>query len=181
MLVIRTSPRLSAALLDPLAYESQPRTDLEGRPRSNRDDQPAAGAPGRQPVLPERVTEGLFVTAVGFFEPETAELPTALVSRLTVVVDILEGAKERRRGTCSEPRRPMPSPGKRPRLWRRSFAPPNGSGDRLLQERRLRPVGPGRCPGDLRVGSPGSGPAYYEPREVSPNVPRKFPATPTYR
>ena len=48
----------------------------------------------REPVLPEEVPEGIFVAAVGSFEPEAAELPGALISRSTVVVDTLEGARE---------------------------------------------------------------------------------------
>ncbi|MCA1688481.1 MAG: delta(1)-pyrroline-2-carboxylate reductase family protein [Actinobacteria bacterium] len=48
----------------------------------------------REPVLPEVVPEGVFVAAVGAFEPEAAELPPALISRSTVVVDTLEGARE---------------------------------------------------------------------------------------
>jgi len=48
----------------------------------------------REPVLPEAVTEGTFVAAVGSFEPEAAELPPGLVSRSTVVVDTMEGAEE---------------------------------------------------------------------------------------
>jgi ornithine cyclodeaminase len=48
----------------------------------------------RGPVLPEEVPDGIFVAAVGSFEPEAAELPAELVSRSTVVVDTLEGARE---------------------------------------------------------------------------------------
>jgi 1-piperideine-2-carboxylate/1-pyrroline-2-carboxylate reductase [NAD(P)H] len=48
----------------------------------------------REPVLPEEAPEGLFVAAVGSFEPDAAELPAALVSRSTVVVDTIEGARE---------------------------------------------------------------------------------------
>ncbi len=48
----------------------------------------------REPVLPEETPEGLFVAAVGSFEPDAAELPAALVSRSTVVVDTIEGARE---------------------------------------------------------------------------------------
>jgi 1-piperideine-2-carboxylate/1-pyrroline-2-carboxylate reductase [NAD(P)H] len=48
----------------------------------------------REPVLPEEVPEGTFVAAVGSFEPEAAELPAGLISRSTVVVDTLEGARE---------------------------------------------------------------------------------------
>jgi len=48
----------------------------------------------REPVLPGAVPEGVFVAAVGSFEPEAAELPPALISRSTVVVDTLEGARE---------------------------------------------------------------------------------------
>jgi 1-piperideine-2-carboxylate/1-pyrroline-2-carboxylate reductase [NAD(P)H] len=47
----------------------------------------------REPVLPGAVPEGVFVAAVGSFEPEAAELPPALISRSTVVVDTLEGAR----------------------------------------------------------------------------------------
>jgi 1-piperideine-2-carboxylate/1-pyrroline-2-carboxylate reductase [NAD(P)H] len=48
----------------------------------------------KEPVLPEEVPEGIFVAAVGSFEPEAAELPAGLVSRSTVVVDTLEGTRE---------------------------------------------------------------------------------------
>ena len=48
----------------------------------------------REPVLPEEMPSGIFVAAVGSFEPEAAELPAELVSRSTVVVDTLEGARE---------------------------------------------------------------------------------------
>lgn len=48
----------------------------------------------REPVLPESVPEDVFIAAVGSFEPEEAELPPALVSGSTVVVDTLEGAEE---------------------------------------------------------------------------------------
>lgn len=48
----------------------------------------------REPVLPEGVRDDAFVAAVGSFEPEVAELPPALVSRSTVVVDTIEGARE---------------------------------------------------------------------------------------
>jgi ornithine cyclodeaminase len=48
----------------------------------------------REPVVPEAVPDGVFVAAVGSFEPEAAELPPALISRSTIVVDTLEGARE---------------------------------------------------------------------------------------
>jgi 1-piperideine-2-carboxylate/1-pyrroline-2-carboxylate reductase [NAD(P)H] len=48
----------------------------------------------REPVLPGEVPDGIFVAAVGSFEPEAAELPAELVSRSSVVVDTLEGARE---------------------------------------------------------------------------------------
>ena len=48
----------------------------------------------REPVLPEEVPDGVFVAAVGSFEPEAAELPPALISRSAVVVDTMEGARE---------------------------------------------------------------------------------------
>ena len=48
----------------------------------------------REPVLPDGVTEGTFVAAVGSFQPEAAELPPDLVANATVVVDTMEGAKE---------------------------------------------------------------------------------------
>jgi 1-piperideine-2-carboxylate/1-pyrroline-2-carboxylate reductase [NAD(P)H] len=48
----------------------------------------------REPVLPGAVPEGAFVAAVGSFEPEAAEIPPALISRSTVVVDTMEGARE---------------------------------------------------------------------------------------
>jgi ornithine cyclodeaminase len=48
----------------------------------------------REPVLPEEVREDAFVAAVGSFEHEAAELPPALISRSTVVVDTTEGARE---------------------------------------------------------------------------------------
>jgi 1-piperideine-2-carboxylate/1-pyrroline-2-carboxylate reductase [NAD(P)H] len=48
----------------------------------------------REPVVQETVPEGVFVAAVGAFEPEAAELPPALISRSTIVVDTLEGTRE---------------------------------------------------------------------------------------
>lgn len=48
----------------------------------------------REPVLPEDVPDGVFVAAVGAFKPEMAELPPALISRSTIIVDTLEGAKD---------------------------------------------------------------------------------------
>jgi ornithine cyclodeaminase len=48
----------------------------------------------REPVLPEKVPEGIFIAAVGAFNPEMAELSPGLISRSTVVVDTLEGAGE---------------------------------------------------------------------------------------
>lgn len=48
----------------------------------------------REPVLPEDVPDGVFVAAVGAFKPEMAELPSALISRSTIIVDTLEGAKD---------------------------------------------------------------------------------------
>ena len=48
----------------------------------------------REPVLPDAVPEGVFVAAVGSFEPEAAELPAGLISRSAVVVDTMEGARE---------------------------------------------------------------------------------------
>ena len=48
----------------------------------------------REPVLPDEIPDGIFVAAVGSFEPEAAELPPALVSGSRVFVDTMEGAKE---------------------------------------------------------------------------------------
>jgi 1-piperideine-2-carboxylate/1-pyrroline-2-carboxylate reductase [NAD(P)H] len=48
----------------------------------------------REPVLPESVSDGSFLAAVGSFEPGAAELPAGLVARAAVVVDTLEGARE---------------------------------------------------------------------------------------
>lgn len=48
----------------------------------------------REPVLPEKAPDDVFIAAVGSFEPEAAELPPTLISRSTVVVDTLEGAQE---------------------------------------------------------------------------------------
>ncbi|MDQ3863279.1 MAG: delta(1)-pyrroline-2-carboxylate reductase family protein [Actinomycetota bacterium] len=47
-----------------------------------------------EPVLPEEIPEGIFVGAVGSFEPEAAELPPALISASQVIVDTMEGAKD---------------------------------------------------------------------------------------
>ena len=47
-----------------------------------------------EPVLPEEIPEGLFVAAVGSFEPEAAELPPALISASQVFVDTMDGAKD---------------------------------------------------------------------------------------
>lgn len=49
----------------------------------------------RKPVLPEgALRERVFVAAVGAFRPGMAELPPRLLSRATVVVDTVEGARE---------------------------------------------------------------------------------------
>jgi 1-piperideine-2-carboxylate/1-pyrroline-2-carboxylate reductase [NAD(P)H] len=48
----------------------------------------------KEPVLPEGIPDGVFVTAVGAFEPEAAELTPASISASQVFVDTLEGAKE---------------------------------------------------------------------------------------
>jgi ornithine cyclodeaminase len=48
----------------------------------------------REPVLPEEIPWGVFVAAVGSFEPEAAELPPGLVSASRVFVDTLEGARD---------------------------------------------------------------------------------------
>jgi ornithine cyclodeaminase/alanine dehydrogenase-like protein (mu-crystallin family) len=45
-------------------------------------------------VLPEGVPQGVFVAAMGAFEPEAAELPAGLISRSAIVVDTLEGVRE---------------------------------------------------------------------------------------
>ena len=47
-----------------------------------------------EPVLPEVVPDGVFVAAVGSFEPEAAELAPATISASRVFVDTVEGAKE---------------------------------------------------------------------------------------
>ena len=47
-----------------------------------------------EPVLPGEVPSGVFVAAVGSFEPEAAELPPALISASQVFVDTVEGAKD---------------------------------------------------------------------------------------
>jgi len=48
----------------------------------------------QKPVLPEEIPAGVFVAAVGSFEPEAAELPPALVSASRVFVDTVEGARD---------------------------------------------------------------------------------------
>jgi 1-piperideine-2-carboxylate/1-pyrroline-2-carboxylate reductase [NAD(P)H] len=48
----------------------------------------------QEPVLPEEIPDGIFVAAVGAFDPEMAELPPALVGNSTVVVDTIEGVRE---------------------------------------------------------------------------------------
>ena len=48
----------------------------------------------REPVIPEDIPEGVFVAAVGSFEPEAAELPPALIFASRVFVDTMEGARE---------------------------------------------------------------------------------------
>ncbi len=48
----------------------------------------------REPVLPDSVPDGIFIAAVGAFNPEMAELPPALISHSTIVVDTLDGAME---------------------------------------------------------------------------------------
>jgi len=47
-----------------------------------------------EPILPGEIPEGVFVAAVGSFEPEAAELPPALISVSQVFVDTMEGAKD---------------------------------------------------------------------------------------
>jgi len=47
-----------------------------------------------EPVLPEEIPEGIFVAAVGSFEPEATEVPPALISTARVFVDTMEDAKE---------------------------------------------------------------------------------------
>ncbi|CAA9457258.1 MAG: Ornithine cyclodeaminase-like protein [uncultured Rubrobacteraceae bacterium] len=47
-----------------------------------------------EPVLPGEIPEGVFVAAVGSFEPEAAELPPALISASQVFVDTMEGAQD---------------------------------------------------------------------------------------
>jgi 1-piperideine-2-carboxylate/1-pyrroline-2-carboxylate reductase [NAD(P)H] len=46
------------------------------------------------PVLPEEVPEGVFIAAVGAFDPEMAELAPGLVGGSSVVVDTIEGVRE---------------------------------------------------------------------------------------
>jgi ornithine cyclodeaminase len=48
----------------------------------------------QEPVLPGEIPEGIFVAAVGAFDPEVAELPPGLVGSSTVVVDTIEGVRE---------------------------------------------------------------------------------------
>jgi ornithine cyclodeaminase len=48
----------------------------------------------KEPVLPGKIPEGVFVAAVGAFEPEAAELPPALISTSQIFVDTLEGARD---------------------------------------------------------------------------------------
>ena len=48
----------------------------------------------KEPVLPEEIPDGVFVAAVGAFEPEAAELTPASISASQVFVDTLEGAME---------------------------------------------------------------------------------------
>jgi len=48
----------------------------------------------KKPVLPEAIPDGVFVAAVGAFEPEAAELTPASISASQVFVDTLEGTKE---------------------------------------------------------------------------------------
>jgi 1-piperideine-2-carboxylate/1-pyrroline-2-carboxylate reductase [NAD(P)H] len=47
-----------------------------------------------EPVLPKEIPDGIFVAAVGSFEPEAAELPPAMISASQVFVDTMEGARE---------------------------------------------------------------------------------------
>ena len=48
----------------------------------------------KEPILPEEIPDGVFVAAVGAFEPEAAELTPASISASRVFVDTLEGARE---------------------------------------------------------------------------------------
>ena len=45
------------------------------------------------PVLPAQVPDGVFIAAVGAYQPDRAELPPDLVRRAQIFVDTLEGAK----------------------------------------------------------------------------------------
>ncbi len=47
-----------------------------------------------EPVLPDELPEGIFVAAVGAFNPGMAELAPGLVGSSSVVVDTIEGVKE---------------------------------------------------------------------------------------
>ena len=46
-----------------------------------------------EPVLPPEVRADAFITAVGSFQPERAELPAALVQKAQLYVDTVEGAR----------------------------------------------------------------------------------------
>jgi hypothetical protein len=48
-----------------------------------------------EPVLPDDVPEGVFIAAVGAFNPEMAELTPDLVVSSSVVVDTIEGVREK--------------------------------------------------------------------------------------
>lgn len=52
-----------------------------------------AATTSQEPVLPNKLPADAFVAAVGAFTPEMAELPPALISAASVVVDTLEGAR----------------------------------------------------------------------------------------
>jgi len=47
----------------------------------------------REPVLPERLRSDVFVSAVGSFSPEAAEVPASLVQRAALFVDDLDAAR----------------------------------------------------------------------------------------
>ncbi len=90
----RTAER--AASLGKLAEDLGVQTRVVEDPKETLDEVSlvVTATTSRGPVLPEEVPDGIFVAAVGSFEPEAAELPAGLVSRSTVVVDTLEGARE---------------------------------------------------------------------------------------
>ncbi len=93
---IRTRTRTRA---EALAREAHDELGVDARVIDDFNELPpdtrlfVAATTSRQPVLPDTLPDDAFVTAVGAFTPEMAELPPALIAGARVVVDTLEGTQ----------------------------------------------------------------------------------------